>query len=309
MGDGPYRRFVAWTKDRAPPLHRFLTSESSAARWGRSIAGTGLIVALGVLLLWGGTGQPLGQPPVVVIESGSMMQCEQGPGTHSSVCGSTSFGRLGTIDPGDLVFVRDVDDRDDVKTLAQGGKERHGMAGDVIVYDRAAGAPIIHRAMFWVDIHENGRYSIPELGIFNKSSTDQPELRDQARWGKGINSCTLRLPTGDGPEASGFVTKGDNNVCWDQGSCLDRECRPNLIDPSEIIGKARGEIPWIGLLKLFVFDLFGGGASLYAAAPADLKRLMWVSVALIVGGPYIGEQIVKRRRAAKAPADDGDESE
>lgn len=301
---GPYARFVAWTEHKAPALHRFLTTEDTITSWARTIIGFGLVIGLGVLILWGLTGQSLSEPPVVVIESGSMMDCAEGPNTVAIACGSTSFGRLGTIDPGDLVFVADVDERADVETLAQGGRERHGQSGDVIVYSRPGGPPIIHRAMFWVDIHDDATYSIPELGISRAKSTDRPELNDADRWGlvdRHGQDCQLKLPLQLGPDASGFVTKGDNNGCWDQGSTLPTgggaAFQPTPIGPDIIIGKARGELPWIGLLKLWVFDILNGqlGSGDYAAAPADLRRAMWFSVVLLVGVPYGIEYAFKKR--------------
>jgi signal peptidase len=296
---GPYRRFVAWTKDRSPPLHRFLTDDARAFRWARTFSGLALALLLGVTLLWGGTGQPLGEPPVVVVESGSMMHCDEGPATPSLACGANNFGRFRSIDPGDLVFVRDVDGRGDVQTFAQdGARSHHGAPGDVIVYARAAGAPIIHRAMFWLDVHADRTFTIPELGLENIQTLDQPELRDRARWGLVGQCPTIPVPAPD-PALSGWITKGDNNPCWDQGSNI----RTLPVRPDEVIGKARGEIPWMGLLKLWVYDFFGKDPNHhYDLAPRDLRGFMWTGVVLIVGGPWVVETVVKKRRQAKERA-------
>lgn len=292
---GPYRRFVAWTEKKSPAVHRFLTDDRPVFRWSRSIGTLVLVLALGVTLLWGGTGQPLSEPPVVVVESGSMMNCDQGPATHSLQCGANNFGRLGTIDPGDLVFVRDVESQGDVATLAEGGRTHHGKPGDVIVYARSAGAPIIHRAMFWLEVHADGTYSIPDLGLRNISSLDQPALRDAARWGLVGHCPTIPAPPPD-PAFSGWITKGDNNPCWDQGSNI----RALPVQPDEVIGKARGEVPWMGLLKLWVYDLFGRDPNHhYDLAPKDLRGFMWAGVIVIVGGPWLVETLLKRRREGR----------
>src|SRR5260221_9475251 len=64
-------------------------------------------------------------PPMIVIESGSMM--------HDT--SETPYGRVGTIDVGDILFVRHLaDPRHEVRTWAEGGAEHYGRPGDVIEY-------------------------------------------------------------------------------------------------------------------------------------------------------------------------------
>lgn len=302
---GPKQRILAWTKERAPPVHTFLTKDEPPFGFLRGAAAVALFGALLVGLLWGGTGQPLGQAPVVVIETGSMMHCEEGVGTRSLDCGSTSFGRLGAIDPGDLVFVRHADSQGDIETFAEGGKTHHGEPGDVVVYrpgGRTDVTPVIHRAMFWMEIHDDGTFSIDELGIERSTETDHPAIRDAERFGlKGF--CQLRLVDG---AQSGWITKGDNNQCWDQTG--NHGVSPGPVQPEWLLGKARGELPWIGLLKLFVFD-FTAGTNNYENAPGDLKGFMWFTVGLIVVGPYAFEKVVERRRQGDAPHAADDESE
>lgn len=302
---GPIRRakdgFLAWTKDKVPPLHRFLTSESKAAHNGRSLVSFAVIILLGVTLLWGGTGQPLGEPPVVVIESGSMMHCdgELGQSLQGDACEASSFGRIGTIDPGDLVFVRDVEAADDVKTFADDGRNRHGLPGDVIVFTpngNEARTPVIHRAMFTLEVHGDGEFSIPEYGLSRVSRSDISEHLDGLRAEHGVSGgCALNIPGSIGPGDSGFITKGDNNNCYDQNGPHGVSQFPIRAD--WILGKARGEVPWIGMLKLWTFDLFDGrpGGN-YQSAPGDLKVAMWVTIAVLLGAPYAVEMVLKRRR-------------
>lgn len=305
---GPKDRFLAWSKENAPGLHRFLTDDEAPIRPLRNTAVLALMILLAVALLWGGTGQPLGEAPVVVIESGSMMHCapDSRPGTRN--CEAESFGRLGTIDPGDLIFVRDIDGRADVATFAEGGDESFGQAGDVIIYERGGGQPpIIHRAMFWIDIHGDGTYSIESLGIERSSDLDHPALTsNEARERFGISSgCRLfgdhaRGTILDSPRA-GWITKGDNtrtNPCWDQGGSI----YPIPVEADQVLGKARGQIPWIGLLKLWVFD-FLQGTDNYQNAPGDLRTWMWVSLAAVIGVPYGVEFALKKR--AERDEDDG----
>lgn len=297
---GPWTRFLAWTQDQAPWLHRFLTDDESPIRPLRNGAVLGVMILLAVTLLWGGTGQPLGEAPVVVIESGSMMHCAPGSGTGTHNCEAESFGRLPTIDPGDLIFVRDIDTAGDVATLAEEGSTSFGAPGDVIIYERGGGLPpIIHRAMFWIDIHGDGTYSIDALGISHSSDLDHPALTSsEARERFGLNgNCRLfsdhaRDSILDSSRA-GWITKGDNvrtNPCWDQGGNI----YPVPVEVDQVLGKARGQVPWIGLLKLWVFD-FLQGTDNYRSAPADLRTGMWVSLAAVIGIPYGVEFILKRR--------------
>ena len=103
-----------------------------------------IMLALGLVVLllgsmWVATGS---FPPMVVVESGSMMHEDD--------------GSLGAIDPGDLVLVMDPD-RIEIVTFVEAteagsddfGYESHGMAGDVIIYRKNGGSdtPVIHRAL------------------------------------------------------------------------------------------------------------------------------------------------------------------
>ncbi|KAA0001061.1 MAG: S26 family signal peptidase [Thermoplasmata archaeon] len=197
------------------------------------------IAVVGVILasLWAYTGQ-FPNSPMVVVTSSSMMH-ENAP-----------FGKIGTIDPGDLVLVKSINGKDDVET--RGPKDNptakhrtYGDYGDVIIYipdknkdgkrDRNA-TPIIHRAICWVEKNEDGTYTIKEYGIQNATSITIDEL--------GLHNYK--------PPHSGFITKGDNNNECDQCGLS------TPVKPSWIIGKARGEIPWFGLIKLMIFGNDGG---------------------------------------------------
>ncbi len=114
-------------------------SESTAWILAReAILALGMISML-VLGLWFHTGS---MPPLVVVESNSMIHEEE--------------GEVGSIDAGDLILVHSVD-ADKVVTYAEAtdptnsnhGFSSHGMEGDVIIYlkNGAEGTPIIHRAI------------------------------------------------------------------------------------------------------------------------------------------------------------------
>ena len=101
------------------------------------------MIAFLVLGLWAHTGT---MPPLVVVESSSMIHEEN--------------GEVGSIDAGDLILVMDTP-YDNIVTFAEAsakdnnyfGYETHGMAGDVIIYQKNgdAGTPIIHRAILRVE--------------------------------------------------------------------------------------------------------------------------------------------------------------
>jgi len=100
------------------------------------------MIGLLVLGLFAHTGS---MPPLVVVESSSMIH--------------ELNGEVGSIDAGDLVLVHNQP-MDTVTTFAEAsnpnhpqyGYEQHGMAGDVIIYDKngEGGTPIIHRAILEV---------------------------------------------------------------------------------------------------------------------------------------------------------------
>lgn len=205
-----------------------------------------MAVLIVLLILWAYTGQWFAAP-MVAIESGSM--------EHSN----SAFGRLGTIDAGDMVLVQKVYSRNDIVphggniggAQAENGMQTYGDYGDVIIYhpdgdeeDKA----IIHRVMFWVDVYvENSvkTYTIEDLGIYNQTSLFKPEY--------GLKTHTGGALTPEWSH-SGFLTKGDNNKIIDQAGGISN----NPIKIEWISGKARLEIPWLGTINLFFEDLFSG---------------------------------------------------
>ena len=115
--------------------------------------GQGVLLAALVILvlgtLWGYTGQPLGDSPVVVVESGSMMHCKNGNPQYGDDCRPERYGRLGFIDPGDLILVKDID-----------------RAGDVGV--GLAVEPVDH-----------GRHGVEVLDVVKDSPADEAGLRPE----------------------------------------------------------------------------------------------------------------------------------
>ena len=214
------------------------------------------MIAFLVLGLWAHTGT---MPPLVVVESSSMIHEEN--------------GEVGSIDAGDLILVMDTH-YDNIVTFAEAsdrgnkyfGYETHGMAGDVIIYQKNgdAGTPIIHRAILRVEASQtvspdrtvsadaSESEHCPEGGTWDSAAKDSDGLQGTCvlTWSvPGTNvtnseTVTIRF---DGyhagyydckrfahanvepylvvwdwqPKHSGIVTLGDNNQCSvDQGGLV-----------------------------------------------------------------------------------------
>jgi signal peptidase len=267
---GPLQRAVSlWRVGRArTQRYRLLTD----------VVGALVIVGVVLAALAAATGGAW--PPVLVVESGSMM--------HAST--DTHYGRLGSIDPGDVLLVRPFTGT--VHTWAEGGPEHYGRPGEVIVYapngDRAnlTTPRIIHRAMAFVEVdraRDDGlRYHL--RWIDGKVLDFGPE---------GIYFPPLGFDEGAGfspragfrPAYSGYVTKGDNaflNPVSDQAGGISA-----LVDPNWIEGRAVGELPWMGLGQLALQPrtnpyVAGWVRVGNAFAPLELWSCFWIVVALVV---------------------------
>lgn len=269
-----------------------------------AIAALTVLVIIIILFAYSGV-----WPPLVVIESESMQ--------HSS-----SQSSLGTMDTGDMVLVRNVDQRGDVETYLQGavtGHETYRQYGDVIVYYRYGNKdykPIIHRAICWVEYNQTGGgFDIPSLAQLPQSQWEVIGHQD-VYWNLdgtvelydiGYMNATIRLDLnhilslfqerGREPH-SGFITMGDHNLdkvgltvygTYDQLS--DQLCR-EPISEDWILGKARGEIPWFGLVKLWV------DGDMPENVPSNSITNLWISLGLIIGIPIAldaANTVLKRR--------------
>lgn len=274
-----------WRKDKADPAPR--GRAASAWRGFRrrteryrlltDVVGGLLIAALVVGGLAAATGGVW--PPVVVIESGSMMHAVQ----------ETPYGRFGTIDVGDLVFVRAVDGPGDITTWAQGGEDRYGRPGDVIAFapngDRM-NTSVVHRAIAYVQVGRdpggNVTYSLfwtdGEVKTWGSTGIYFPPLGFDESFG-----FTPR--NGYKPAYSGYLTKGDNafsNPISDQAAGITR-----IVEPAWIVGEVYGEVPWMGLAKLALTsgrtnpEVPGWERIGNAFAPLELWTMFFVMLALI----------------------------
>ncbi len=294
-------------------MDRFLNSQERRFVVGRELATGALVVLLVLGALWGFTGQPVGRSPIVVVESGSMMHCSNGLGIEFGRDCDSTVGRLGTIDPGDLILVKDVDGVGDIGTKAEGGKSHYGGPGDVIVFrpdGLSSRTPVIHRALFYVEVNSDNTFTIAALGLSHVDDLDDPridELGLDPGYGATLLDRRLDALCGPvGPGRSGFITRGDNNNGADQGAHGGVSTCP--IQLKWILGEARGQVPWLGLVKLYATDLakgcpffpFSAQAGIqgcnYHNASGDTKLFLFLTVGALLGGPYLYEKIKHARQ-------------
>ena len=217
-------------------------------------------------------------PPMVVIESGSMEHDD------NPLYSEPRYSHIGIIDTGDLVIVKEAEKKD-IVTYLEGKKtdyKKYGDYGDVIVYYKNGiethngqpVTPVIHRAMAWVDVidKENGTYYIPEIDTYFYGKIELVEI------GLGGGAHLKDL------EHSGYITKGDStgNPHPDQLTHYDiKGNKVQPVSPDSIVGMARGELPWFGLMKLRLTQ-----ADNYYQAPPECRTMLWISMAVILAGPF-----------------------
>ena len=252
---------------------RFWKTESSAISLLRDVLVALLLVFIVLMALWSYTGQWFGAP-MVAIESGSM-EHENEP-----------FGRIGTINAGDMVLLVKIQEKSDIDTYINQNLDnvQYGKPGDVVVYHPdgdMVGDQIIHRAMCWVEVkYFNGEktYTIEGTDVINQSASEPiylPEL--------GIKKRNNNPVTPDWSH-SGFITKGDNPItnylCDQTGNITDEPVKVSWIS-----GKARGEIPWIGTINLFFNDLFSDEEPTVKNVPRDSITCLIILIAVLVSIP------------------------
>ncbi len=265
-------------------------------------------------------------PPMVVVESRSMMHAEDSD--------------IGVIDTGDLVLVKKVNSRSEITTYTEGKDddyETYGTYGDVIIYKKNGGGdtPVIHRAVVWIEFNDTtfnhnattgywsgGAYDIPELDAYGETSTYS--IPDYGHDGTNliidfkiildnfanttIRTTGVRLGFRSKPH-SGFLTKGDSedNTMVDQNS-LRIGSTPVFVEPLKvkwIVGKAEGELPWFGLIKL---QLSGQITEDNEAPPSSINGLI-ISLILIIAIPLSLDLLVSRFEKKKAEREGKKEDE
>ncbi|MBS3781025.1 MAG: S26 family signal peptidase [Candidatus Thermoplasmatota archaeon] len=205
------------------------------------------LVILGIILgsLYAFSGR---WPPMVVIESGSMMHSEE--------------SQIGVIDPGDIVVVQESD-KEDITTYVEGkstGYKRYGQYGDVIVFEPDGNeqtTPIIHRPVLYLEENDSG-FDAPSLDGLEYG--EEWNTTDEGNSSLGLTGTITIYDYGfDNKDVeidlsslrhSGYITKGDNNPNIDQAKKGRNAISSETIKEEWILGRARGEFPWFGIIKL-----------------------------------------------------------
>ncbi len=265
------------------------------------------LLAIGLVFLllgsmWLATGM---FPPMVVVESGSMKHNDE--------------GSLGAIDPGDLILVMNTD-RINIITFAEAsnednenyGHKKHGMYGDVIIYQKNGGSdtPVIHRALLKAVANHTASPINNECleGVFDELENiciltwDVPGTRLV-----NVEDISLTIdyscaPHGNltidrwVPKHEGYLTTGDNRVT---NGCTIDQLRATNSDADDdyirsrglkdengqpvtavrdvwVVGVASSEIPWVGAIKLF----FSGTSEF--VSPQTWNNLVTLIAAVVI---------------------------
>ena len=252
-------------------------------------------------------------PPMVVIESKSMQHAD----TSS----------IGVIDTGDIVVVKSVGSDDEVVTYLEGvatGRSTYSEAGEVVIYYKSGmSKPIIHRAICDLEYNATGGgFDIPELAEVPASMWSVPNgpniwwnLKDTVElYDVGFLGVTVIIDLGamldymsspaySGEPHGGLITMGDNNYYTGSNGTLLGKYDQRWISAGRepiksewIVGRASGELPWFGLIKLYAT----GSAPDYT--PENSKVNLVVSLGLIIGLPIavdVAQSIWKKRSGKK----------
>jgi len=260
------------------------------------VAGIIVVVFLAAVYLYTGV-----WPPLVVVESSSMQHSDR-----------ESF--LGVIDTGDMVFQQAAPTRADVVTYLEGratGYATYGDYGDVIIFHpngNLGAIPVIHRAILWARPNGTGYADVVDLLLLPRSdwaanngsglATHSP-YHIQTAWirSMGFNhdlNITFTFGSVNGfMRGPGYITMGDNNayICRPGVPCSGGYDTTWFALQSHIIGRARGELPWFGLLKLTLQPATGCCSDGWGdtRAPKNSWDSLLVSLLFLLALPFILE--------------------
>ena len=259
-------------------------------------------------------------PPMYVVESNSMQH------------GTTD--QVGLINTGDLVLAQKTSEGaiTPYEVGLQTGYSTYGEYGDVILYHPnglGSGAPIIHRALLYIEVNSDQTYSFPALSgqlcgvapnaVYSVSSSPSGcgtshVTGTLSLFHVGWQSVLVRVDLASLGGSSGFLTMGDNNFDPANSSVgdPDQPYLSTLVQPGWIVGVARGMLPWFGSLKL----LLDGNAGEVPAQSWEWMGLTVVGLVLLAIGIHAflrAEGIEDERRKeqeeeerARSPRDSDD---
>jgi len=259
------------------------------------VAGLIVAVILGAMYLYAGV-----WPPLVVVESSSMQH-------------SDDVSSLGVIDTGDMVFQQAAPTRESIVTYLEGranGYATYGDYGDVIIFNRVGSAtPIIHRAIMYVSLRANGTADVGDVTLLPSAEWDATNAADQpTRIPVFLKTLTIRhmgfdhdtnltFSFGGVPVTPrvGFLTMGDNNLFHacrlSRADCVSGyDQLSTMARLQDVDGRARGEIPWIGLIKLVVQPTQACCAQGWGVgAPKNSWDALLVTLLFLIALPFILE--------------------
>ena len=235
-----------------------------------AIAAVVIVIAGGWVFISSSSGV---NPPFTVIESHSMQHDTQ--------------SEIGVIDTGDLILVKSPDKCNIVSYVegTKNGYQSFGDYGNVIIYKRDIGNPVIHRAFLWLEYNGDGTWSAPSLENYSKpwtcsASTDYNHLEGTLTFSEVgnvvTNGKTLSINLSSIEKKSGYLTVGDSvsNTYFDQATSITH----SLASKDNIKSVAWKEIPWLGSIKL----MLNGNTSELNTWAANSKTLLIELVATII---------------------------
>ncbi len=206
-----------------------------------------ILASPAAIMLYSGT-----WPPVFAVESMSM--------EHSS------NWTVGTINVGDIVLVKNIDDNPaNVVTYVNGrdtGHSTYGEYGDVILYQAPTNEIIIHRAMFYLSWN-NGK---PVVSGYTGQSWIKVTQNYVVIEDAGYTHRNLIVYLSNLVNKTGFITVGDYNLAHSQlynssenayAAADQNVFGYNPASVSGIVGVAYFQVPWLGLIKLNLMRISG----------------------------------------------------
>jgi len=234
-----------------------------------------VLIVIGSLYLYSGI-----WPPEVVIESASMQH-------------SDTRSYIGVIDTGDIVVPKKIGSASEVRPYLdsiESGYMTYSGYGDVIIY-RPLGSesrtPVIHRALCRVEYNSTGGgFDVPALKDVPASTwnvTGGPKEYYNIKttlvlYDIGFDHVTVSINLGALSKHSGLITLGDNNN--GQVDQMTMICPNEPVRPEWIHGLSRGELPWFGLLKLWI-----SGPAPKSPVPQNSVNNLFISLALLIAVP------------------------
>ncbi len=276
-------------------LHRTvsLSPEEVRRRAKRLLLGL-LAAGAAVGLIFGGLAAYAGMwPPVLVVESGSMQH------------GDTA-SEIGLLDTGDLAIIQAIHNPADIVTYLAGratGVTSFGDSGDVMVFadpEPNESAVLLHRAFAFVTRNASGGYDVPELARIPRSewwgtdadggnATSPRRLRSftltKMGWRGDLTIDWNLAALGANYSNNGFLTFGDRNL---YRTTLRTD--PWILPAAYVLARVRGEIPWLGLLRLTLSRSPEGCCGGWGSTDPDIGAPgnSWVALEVLLVAAFAG---------------------